>query len=698
LNVKKDIRFRVYVAFTCVCLFGVAIIVKAAMIQVKEGRDLRALAVEMRTNNTVLPAERGNIYTEDGELLCSTIPQFDAHVDYSVINADTFSRYIDTLASAVSALFKDGSSSSYKQKMVAAFKGHEKYSLLKRNMAYYQYQQLRSFPIFNKGKARGGLIVTAKTKRINPYGMLAYRTIGLYRENAQTIGLEATFDSVLHGVNGRRLDQKVTGGVWMPVEGSEIEPRNGRDIVTTIDIGIQEVAEHALMSVLKQYECQYGTVVVMEVQTGKIRALVNLGRQKDGSYWEDLNYAMFPTEPGSTFKLATLTALLSDGLIQVDNMVNCEGGAKQFANRVMHDSHHGLGIMPIREAFAQSSNVGMATLAQRFYGTEPEKFIAHLKRLHLTSRTGIDLAGERRPAIIEPGTKHWSATTLPWMATGYGILVAPLHTCMLYNAVANNGKMMKPYLVSAIRDYGKDVKVFEPTVLVEKIAPDEAVKQLRACAEEVVISGTGKHIQSPYYRIAGKTGTAQVADKGIGYRDGVYQGSFVGYFPAEQPRYTIAVVIRTKPHSGAYYGGTLAAPVFRMISDKIFASGLGRWQEPLDSIARKHKVGFTARYASSGENYLRMFRALGKTAKAETASRAIAVLDIDTNKRATIKAGQVYHGIVPDVKGLSLKDAVYLLENEGLKVSIQGRGTVQGQSVPPGTRINKGQIIILHLS
>lgn len=698
MNVKKDIRFRVYIAFTCVCLLGAGILGKAIFIQTKEGKELRALAVEMSTNNTELPAERGNIYTEDGQLLCSTIPQFDVHVDFSVIQQDTFNKYVDTLSGAMVGLFHDATKTIYKQRLSAGFKSQEKYFLLKRNLPYYEYQTLRSFPIFNKGKARGGLIVDSKTKRINPYGMLAYRTIGLYREVAQTIGLEATYDSVLHGTNGHRLDQKVTGGVWMPVDGSEIEPRNGRDIVTTIDISIQEVAEHALMSILKQYECKYGTVVVMEVQTGKIRALVNLGRQENGEYWEDLNYAMFPTEPGSTFKMATLTALLSDGYINIEDMVNCEGGAKQFANRVMHDSHHGLGIMPIREAFAHSSNVGMASLAYRYYSTQPEKFVNHLIRLHLTSKTGIDLLGERRPAVTMPGTDYWSATSLPWMATGYGIQVAPLHTCMMYNAVANNGKMMKPYLVSAIRDYGKDVKIFEPTVLVEKIAPDSVIPQLKACAEEVVLSGTGKPIQSPFYKIAGKTGTAQVADKGITYKDKVYQGSFVGYFPADNPRYTIAVVIRTKPNSSAYYGGTLAAPVFRMISDKIFATGNGNWDEPLDSIARKGKVGFPARYAASGENFQRMLNSLGRTATIETSTKTIAALEVDTNKNIFIKPGTVYHGIVPDVKGLSLKDAVYLLENEGLKVSVQGRGTVQGQSLTPGIKISKGQLIILKLS
>ena len=686
-----------YIAFTCVCLLGVAIIVKAAMVQIKEGPALRALARELSTHNTVLPSERGNIYTEDGLLLCSTIPQFDLRVDYSVIKKDTFYRYVDTLASSLSLLFKDAKKEQYKQRLTAAFKGQEKYSLLKRNLPYYQYLAVRSFPIFNKGKRVGGLIAESRIKRINPYGMLAYRTIGLYRENAQTLGLEATYDSVLHGTNGSRLDQKVTGGVWMPVEGSEIEPINGRDIVSTIDISIQEVSEHALMTVLKKYECLYGTVVVMEVKTGKIRALVNLGRQKNGGYWEDLNYAMFPTEPGSTFKLATLTALVSDGYINVEQEVNCEGGQKQFANRVMHDSHHGLGVLSIRKAFAQSSNVGMAALAQRYYASQPEKYIEHLKRLHLTQRTGIDLAGERKPAVITPGTQYWSATTLPWMATGYGILVAPLHTCMLYNAVANDGKMMKPYLVSAIREYGRDVKVFEPTVLVEKIAPDDAIKQLQSCTEEVVISGTGKHIQSPYYKIAGKTGTAQVADKGIRYTDGVYQGSFVGYFPADNPKYTMAVVIRTKPHSGAYYGGTLAAPVFRMISDKIFASGLGKWDDPLDSIARKVKAPMVAKHAATTEGYSRMLYALGKNVSTELEDRVIGLVASDTNRKLSIKPRAIYHGVVPDVKGLALKDAVYLLENEGLKVNVQGKGIINGQSLSPGTRINKGQKITLLL-
>jgi cell division protein FtsI (penicillin-binding protein 3) len=409
---------------------------------------------------------------------------------------------------------------------------------------------------------------------------------------------------------------------------------------------------------------------------------------------------MFATEPGSTFKLATLTALLSDGYINVENNVHCEGGKKQFFDRVMHDSHYGLDDIPIKKAFAQSSNVGMAKLAQQYYGSKPEKFIEHLKRLRLTTKTGIDLMGERRPAIITPGSKHWRSTTLPWMATGYGILVSPLHTCMLYNALANEGKMMKPYLISAIREYGKDERVFEPEVLVEKIAPDEAIRQLRACTEEVVLTGTGRHIQSPFYKIAGKTGTAQVADKGIRYTDGVYQGSFVGYFPADKPRYTIAIVIRTKERSNSYYGGTLAAPVFRMISDKIFADGMGHWSEPLDSLSQHGKPALAANLAATSSSYRKLLKTVGKSAFAEidASPTSISQLTLDTSKNAYIKSRGIYSGIVPDVKGLSVRDAVYLLETQGLKVWIKGRGTIKGQSLAPGTKVNKGKEIVLLLS
>ena len=697
MNIKKDIKFRVYLAFTGICLFGVAIILKAVSIQLKEGPHLKAIAKEMHMRTDTLLSERGNIYTEDGLLLCSSIPQFDVHVDFSVLQQDTFKKYVDTIAGSLSRILGDASADQYRAQLITAYNDTDRYYTLHKNLPYYQYQAIRALPIFNKGKNHGGFIDDPKDKRINPYGMLAYRTIGLWRENSPAIGLEATYDSVLTGVNGSRLVQKVSGGMWMRVEGAETEPQNGKDIVTTLDIGIQDVAEHALMSVLQQYECLYGTCIVMEVQTGKIRGLVNLGRQVDGTYWEDLNYAMMPTEPGSTFKLVTLLSLLSDKYVTIKDIVDAQGGAIHFGNRVMKDSHLGLGKISIKEAFAHSSNAAMAKLGFQYYYKNPEKYIQHLRDLHLDRRTGIDLLGERRPLVKSPQSASWSATTLPWMATGYEVLITPLHTCMVYNAVANGGKMMKPYLVSAIKEYGKEVKVNEPQVLSEKVADANTIAQLQECMKEVVLKGTASSIKSPYYEIAGKTGTAQVADKGIAYTDGVYQGSFVGYFPANSPRYTIAVVIRTKAHSTAYYGGAIAAPVFRMIADKVFAGGVGSWGGSIDSLSQGNNHRILAK-SSTARNYELLMKGIGKPMKTGLLQQEVVQLVTDSMMHTTVKAKPVYMGMIPDVIGMGLRDAVYLLERQGLQVQVQGKGSVKVQSLTPGLKATKGQIILLQLS
>jgi cell division protein FtsI (penicillin-binding protein 3) len=697
LDIKKDIRFRVYIAFTGICLFGLAIVLQAAKIQVKEGPDLRKLGQEMYTRTDSLPAERGNIYTEDGQLLCSSIPQFDVHIDFSVISPKLFNEHVDSLSKCLAGLFKDGTAAQYRQMLQHEYDKGSRYYLLRRNLAYYDYQAVRSFPIFNKGKAYGGFIEDPREKRINPYGMLAYRTIGLWRENSQAVGLENRYDSLLKGTDGIQVAQRATGNVWVPVEGSEVDPQNGKDIVTTIDVSVQDVAEHALMSVLQKYECKYGTVVVMEVQTGKIRALVNLGRQDDGSYWEDLNYALMPTEPGSTFKAATLLSLLNDRYVTVNDIVDAEGGAIRFGNRVMKDAEGGLHAIPIWKAYAESSNAAMAKLAYTYYYKQPEKFVAHLHKLHLDRRTGIDIAGERSPTVKSPKNKSWSATTLPWMATGYEVLITPLHTCMLYNAVANGGRMMKPYLVSAIREYGKDVKTIEPTVLEEHIGDSSTIAQMRRCMDSVVTMGTAHSIRSPYYAIAGKTGTAQVADKGFGYSAGIYQGSFVGFFPAGHPKYTIAVVIRTKPHSSAYYGGAIAAPVFRMIADRIFANSKGAWSGPLDSLARNAQNKVQGAVATAW-SYDVLLKDLGIKTSDAVPGEEMTSVNTDSSHNVVMRPKQVYRGYVPDVTGMGLKDAVYLLESQGMQVQLNGKGRVLSQSVPPGTRINKGQNITLQLS
>jgi cell division protein FtsI (penicillin-binding protein 3) len=687
----------VYITFTGICVFGLAIIIKAALIQVKEGPKLRAMAKEMHTRFDTLIAERGNIYNEEGVLLSSSVPEFDVHIDFYAIDSQLFAQNIDSLSRCLSRLFKNRTPAEYKQAFVQAYNdgANNRYYLLGKKLKYYEYEELRSFPIFNKPRGKSGFIAETRDKRVTPYNMLAYRTIGVFRDSNVT-GLEAKYNKELRGENGHRLVQKNTGNVWVPVDGSEVDPMNGHDIVTTLDVDVQDVAEHALLSILQKYECMYGTCIVMETKTGKIRTLVNLGRQPDGSYWEDFNYATIPTEPGSTFKLATLISLLNDKYIDVDRIVDAEGGAIMFGNRLMKDSHLGLHAMPIWEAYAHSSNVAMAKLAYTYYKNSPSRFVKHLLDLKLDQVTGIDLLGDRRPMVTRPGSALWSNTTLPWMATGYGVQITPLHTCMLYNAVANGGKMMKPYLVSAIKEYGKVVKTFEPQV-VTTIGDSAVVAQLQKCTKGVVTDGTAKTIASPYYTMAGKTGTAQVADKGIKYTDGVYQGSFVGYIPAENPQYTICVVIRTKPHAVAYYGGAIAAPVFRMVADKIFAESMGAWAAPLDSM-EKYGGAMPAKTATV-RDYRVMLKAIDKPVEVPGDYRSTLMkLTSDTNKNISVVNAPVYHNVVPDVSGMSLKDAVYMLENNGMRVKVVGKGKVRAQSVPAGTKIEKGQNILLQLS
>ena len=669
---------------------------KAAWVQVVNGPHLRSMARNMNLRNDTLFAERGNIYSEDGVLLCSTIPQFDLHIDFSVIKKDTFDKYKDTLAEYFSAILKDKSKAAYLYELTTEFNDTARYYELAHNLPYYDYQLIKQLPIMKLGSRRGGLVVEQKNKRINPFNVMALRTIGLWRKNSQVIGLEATYDSVLKGANGYCIKQRMPGGQWMIIQGSEQEPTNGFDLVTTLDVSIQDIAEHALESQLSKFECLYGTCIVMEVKTGKVKAIANLGRQKDGSYWEDFNYAMIPTEPGSTFKLMTLLSLFNDKHITVEDQVNAQGGSASFGNRTMKDSHLGLGVLSVKQAFALSSNVAMAKLAYQFYAANPTVYTNFLKKLQLDQKTGIDLLGERKPVVKTPLNKSWSATSLPWMATGYEVMIAPLRTCMIYNAVANNGTMMKPYLVNAIRSFDKDVQVFEPEVVVPQIASKDAIRQARQALEEVVLTGTGKHIQSPFYSIAGKTGTAQVADKGITYTDGVYQGSFVGYFPANNPTYTIAVVIRTKPHSGAYYGGTIAAPVFRMIADKIYANSIGQNHNQLDSLAKVNNSNVVA-VAQQGSKVNKILQALSY--KYTNASNATWTQLQDVNSTGARSAGvPIYANNMPDLSNMHLSRAIALLEACGLKVEVKGAGQKVSQSILPGQKIVKGQKVTITLN
>lgn len=532
--------------------------------------------------------------------------------------------------------------------------------------------------------------------------MLANRTIGLSREyrNADgklisaNVGLEKTYDSLLKGVTGKRLVRRISGGAYVPVEGYEIEPQNGRDIITTLDINIQDVAEQALLKVLQENECTNGTCIVMEVNTGKIKAIANLGRNDDGSYSENYNYAITRSEPGSTFKLMTLLAALEDQYISLSSHVNLEGGKWDFSGRTVKDSEkHDRTDVTYQQAFELSSNVGMAKLAVTHYYKNPAKFIRHLQRLHLNKPSGIDLVGESSSYIPNPSSRYWSNVTLPWMSFGYNVSISPLQTLMVYNAVANDGKMMKPYLVHSIMKDGQPIQEFKPVVLENAICSEKTLLQLRNALEGVVNNGTAKSLKSPYYTIAGKTGTAMVANGNKGYSDHIYQSSFAGYFPASDPKYSCIVVIKNKPFAKKYYGAQIAGPVFKEIADKLFTV------DPALYASYRHvKYADSSRATWKGSDHDFKIIASGVGVKITDSVKSGKWTSMSFGSQSYVSRDHtVQNNMMPDVLGFGLKDALTLLEKQQLQVIATGKGKVTAQSILPGTVIQRGQTIYLTL-
>jgi cell division protein FtsI (penicillin-binding protein 3) len=555
---------------------GLCVLGKTFYIQNAQGKFWKKMGDSIQLKYMPINAERGSIYSEDGNILSTSVPVYDVYIDFGAEglrenNGKRFNEKLDSLTESLSNLFKDKTSANYKNELQTAYNNNERYYLLKRKISFELLKELREFPLVKLGKNKSGFIFVMRDKRINPYVLLANRTIGLSRKDStKNVGLERTYDSLLKGTTGQRL-MRYTAGAYMPVEGAELDPINGKDIISTLDTYIQDVAERELMSMLVDNNSLHGTVIVMETATGKIKAIANLGQQPDKvTYTEDLNYGIGKaTEPGSVFKLATLLSLLEDKYITINTMVDCEGGSKSFYGLKIKDSHLGTGTISVKDAFARSSNVAFAKLATQYYDQQPMKWWQHLDYFRLNKMTGIDIvASSGKPTIKNPNDKSWGKTTIPFMAHGYEELVTPLHMLMLYNAVANNGKMMKPYLVSAIKEHGVDVKLIQPEVLVEKICSNEALIQAKECLRAVVdsLEGTAhKKLYDTAYSISGKTGTAVTALDNAGYNKGnkIYQASFIGYFPSEKPVYTMAVVIQNSKESKLIYGADVSGTVFK---------------------------------------------------------------------------------------------------------------------------------------
>jgi cell division protein FtsI (penicillin-binding protein 3) len=722
MDIKKDILWRVYLCFLGMILLGVIVFGRAFYIQRIEGAHWKEMGQSLHLKYLPIEAERGTIYSEDGNMLSTSVPIFDVFIDFAAEglrekNGERFKKNIDSLSICLANLFKDKNTVAYKKQMQQAYKEKDRYYILKKRISFSEYKELRNFPLVRQGRNKSGFIFDPRDKRINPYVLLANRTIGLSREDStKNVGLERSYDSLLKGSSGQRL-MRYIAGAYVPVEGAELEPEHGKDIITTLDTYMQDVAENALLKMLINNNSLHGTAIVMETATGKIKAIANLGQRKypDGTaikdaagnsiYDEDLNYGIGKaTEPGSIFKLATLISLLEDKYVTIKSMVDCEGGVKNFYGLRIKDSHLGAGSISVKQAFYTSSNVAFAKLVDQYYHTQPMKYIDHLQRFRLNVSTGIDIdAASAKTTIKKPTNRSWNAnTTLPFMAHGYEELVTPLHMLMLYNAVANNGKMMKPYLVNAVREFGMDVKTMQPQVVEEKICSEETLVQLRECLRAVVDSAHGsgnKILGKNSYGIAGKTGTAVTALNNKGYNKGnkIYQASFIGYFPADAPKYSIAVVIQNSNESKLVYGADVSGTVFKEISDKIY----GRFLSGKQMIATNTSDSSLYNFYGAKNELSAVFNFL-KIPYTDSATKGLlrqaSMKNNFTSLNTPLYSSASSGSVTPNVAGMGLKDAVYLLENKGLKVSTSGRGRVINQSLIAGTNFKKGQNISLVLN
>lgn len=700
-DTKKELLIRVYIV--ALAMVGVACLLfyKAARISIVEGDTWRNMGDSLYLKYVPIIADRGDILAADGSLMTTSLPFFDLHIDFRAdgLRENIFKANVDSLAYYLSTYVNPSvSKTQMRDWLIQKRRNGDRYALLAKNVSIRDLERIKTFPIFRLGKNKGGLIVDRQHIRVKPYKLLASRTLGLDRENAQPIGLERTFDQYLKGEQGQRLMQRVTGGAWIPVSDlADLEGRRGADVVTTIIPEIQDIAEYALLEGLEYSKAEKGTAIVMEVETGAIVAIANLGTKGTG-YDEDYNYAVgFSAEPGSTFKLASVIALLEDKGADLNTPVNLGGGKGKFFDRIMKDSkEHGIHESTLAEAFELSSNIGIARLVQNFYGGKSSQFVERIKQLHLHESTGIELDGEGKPYIKDPKKKEdrWSGTTLPWMSTGYECQLTPLQILRLYNAVANNGKMMKPYIVSAITREGRTVKRFRPQVVDSKIASIETLEKVKLLLEGVVERGTAKEYKPEHYMFAGKTGTARTDYFDPTAPRKSYMASFAGYFPADKPKYSCLVMVYDPVHGG-FYGSTAALPIFRKIADRCM--GVNK------ELLAKSVLPDTAKSMDG-------VRLAGWCEKDEL-NEIIDALSLDTHVEgdgewARLAGGEEMEievrdvldkNLIPELYGMGIRDAIYLLENRGVHVKYNGVGRVKGQSIRSGQPIVRGSTIFLTL-
>lgn len=695
-NKKREILLRAYLGFAFIFLLGLAIIGRAFYIQTYQGKYYRSLADSLTIFPKTILAERGNIYSEDGRLLATTLPTFDIRIDFKTtyLHKEIFNDNVDSVSVLLAQMFPGKNARQYKSELVAERKKVNRYYLLKRNVTYNQLNEMKLWPMFREGQYKCGMIALQEDKRLNPFVQLAKRSIGSINDNGGVFGIEKQFDSILKGKEGTVMVQKIAGGVTIPLDSKEeIAPQPGRDIYTTLDVELQDVAEDALMRALQHHAADHGCVVLMEVKTGKIKAMANLGLVKDSTYGEIANYAVGEaTEPGSTFKLASYASMMEDGLVTANTKVFVGEGHYTVYNKTISD--HDKPETPeltVQRAFEESSNVAVATLADKNYSALKEKFYKHLVDFGFSKSIHIELPGAAKPILHDP--KTWSGVSAAYIAHGYELAITPLHTLMFYNAVANNGLMVQPYMIARVKEYNATVDSTTTTVLNAKVCSEKTIQQLRRMLVGVVENGTAMNLKTDYLHVAGKTGTAVISQGKGGYtNEGKkdYRASFCGYFPAEDPQYSMIVMI-SSPSANGYYGNVVAGSIFKEVADKVYSLNLNMHKAVNEQVSMESKLPRIKKGTSADIKNIYAF--LGT--KVNSINTEYATASTNGNK-VLLAENEINNQTVPDVTGMSLKDALYQLESLGLKVLVSGRGNVMKQSIV-GEKISKGMSISIEL-
>ena len=691
---SKNIKRRAVAIYLFMILLALVIIIQPLYTQFFESHLWNTDKYNV-TRTVSVPASRGNIYADDLSLLATSIPEYEIRWDAKQVDKDLFLSEVEELSVLLSELFEDKAASEYSMYLRKIWKKQSRYALIKRKVNFNDLKAIKRFPIFREGRYRGGFQYKQLNIRQKPFQLLAGRTIGYHKKQSKSVGIEGAFNYDLKGKDGERLEQRLAGNEWMPIRERESSP--GKDVITTIDIRFQDIAHKALVDRLSFHNADFGTTILMEVATGEIKSIVNLKKVEDDKYSEFYNFAIGRSvEPGSTFKLASVIAGLEDGYLQLDDSVNTTGGEYSFYDRVMRDSKKGgYGVISLETSFTKSSNVGISKLINKHYKSRPSQFVDRLYSMGLNEPLNIALSGEVKPDIRHPKqSSNWSGITLPWMSIGYGIKMTPLQILSFYAAIANDGQRMKPLFVKSIMSNGIVEKNFSPEVLNPSICSMTTIHKVKKILEGVVEDGTARSIKSKQYKIAGKTGTAQLIVDGS-YNNQRHLASFVGYFPADNPKYACIVMINDPQENGSY-GGDVAAPVFRKISDYVMNTDLSVYEE--DTL-KKHQIpvskdGYKKHLTtvfnvldvpiSSDDNMAQWVLTKSKKEEVQLQTRNI-TRDLEKNK-------------MPNIKGMGLNDVLFLLENYGLKVNYSGRGSVKEQSITKGAQIRRGQNLTIVLS